>query len=244
MKHLIPLTLLFPLAALAADGNAILTAIDDNTRLEGGDFSASVTMIEEDPEDGVERNAAKMFRRDASDAFVILVELPEDERGQGYLKIDDTLWFYDPESRKFSYTSARESVQGSDANNSDFEPSGYAEDYTVTDIEPGTLGQYSVNILTLAAKHEEVAYPKKKLWVNQDPSLVLKSEEYSLSGRLLRTSYYPGYFQSGDFFNPKQMIFVDALVDGKKTTVTFNEISTRPLPDSVFTKPYIEQANR
>jgi len=238
------ISLLFPLTAMAADGDAILRAIDDNTRLNGGGFSASVTMIEEDPEDGIERNAAKMFRRDSTDSFVLLVELPENEKGQGYLKVDDTLWFYDPESRKFSYTSVRESVQGSDAKNSDFEPSGFAEDYTVTSVREDTLGQYDVHVLALQARNDEVAYPQKTLWVNRDPALVLKSEEYSLSGRLMRTSYYPGYFESDGFYNPKQMIFVDALVEGQKTTVTFNEISTQSLPDSVFTKAYVEQANR
>jgi hypothetical protein len=30
---------------------------------------------------------------------------PESQLGQGYLKVDDNLWFYDPESRKFSHSS-------------------------------------------------------------------------------------------------------------------------------------------
>lgn len=241
---LIVTALLLPVMAAAGEGDEMLSRIDGNTRLADKDFSASITMIEENPDGSVERNAAKMFRRDRVDAFVLLIELPKDEKGQGYLQVADTLWFYDPESRKFSHTAARESIQDSDANNSDFGSASYAADYRVTAAREGTLGQYQVQILELEARHDEVAYPNKTIWVNQEPALVLKAEDYSLSGRLLRTSYYPGYTQSGDYYNPTTMIFVDALVEGSKTTVTFDEVSTQPLPDSVFTKAYIEQANR
>lgn len=242
--HALITTLLLPAMAVAGEGEDILTKVDENTRLVDKDFSTSITMIEENADGSVERSAAKMFRRDRTDAFVLLVELPKAERGQGYLQVDETLWFYDPESRKFSYTSARESVQDSDANTSDFGSSNYSQDYEVASVQEGTLGKYDVNILELEARHDEVAYPKKKIWVNQDPALVLKAKDYSLSGRLLRTSYYPGYTQSGDYYNPTKMIFVDELVEGSKTTVVFEEVSTQPLPDSVFTKAYIEQANR
>jgi hypothetical protein len=37
---------------------------------------------------------------------------------------------------------------------------------------------------------------------------------------------------------------VDALVQGKKTKITLTEVSIDPLPDSVFTKAYIERVNR
>ena len=40
------------------------------------------------------------------------------------------------------------------------------------------------------------------------------------------------------------MIFVDELVKGKKTTITLSDISLAAVPDSVFTKSYIERVNR
>jgi hypothetical protein len=80
--------------------------------------------------------------------------------------------------------------------------------------------------------------------VTKKDSLLLKSEDYSLSKRLLRISYYPSYVKIGDTYIADSLLFVDALVQGKKTKITLTEVSIDPLPDSVFTKAYIERVNR
>jgi len=61
---------------------------------------------------------------------------------------------------------------------------------------------------------------------------------------LLRTSYFPSYTQIGDKFIANKMIFVDGLVEGKSTTITYDNISASDIPDNVFTKAYIERVNR
>ena len=43
---------------------------------------------------------------------------------------------------------------------------------------------------------------------------------------------------------PVSMIFVDELVDGKKTQVSLKDLSIKDLPNSIFTKAYIERVNR
>jgi len=40
------------------------------------------------------------------------------------------------------------------------------------------------------------------------------------------------------------MVFVDELVQGRRTQITLSEISLNALPDSVFTKAFVERANR
>jgi hypothetical protein len=72
----------------------------------------------------------------------------------------------------------------------------------------------------------------------------LKAEEYSLSERLMRTSYYPHYARIEDRYFPDKMLFVDELKKGEKTQLTFTDLSIAPLPDSVFTKAYLEKVNR
>jgi outer membrane lipoprotein-sorting protein len=222
----------------------LLAKIDSNTNMEDYDLSMVATMITESAEDGVDKNVVRMFRRDEGDKFLILFQEPENQRGQGYLQVDDTLWFYDPESRKFTHTSMKDSFNDSDANNSDFGAPSWEEDYTVVSQTEDTLGKYSVYVVELEANNDEVTYPTMKLWVNQNPSLILKSEEYSLSGRLMRTSYYPNYTRAGNGFMPTQMIFVDEVVKGDKTTVKFDKISTGDLSDDVFTKSYVERVNK
>ena len=83
-----------------------------------------------------------------------------------------------------------------------------------------------------------------KMWVTKGTNLVLRTEEYSLTKRLMRSSLFPNYAKVGSGVIPTQMIFIDELVKGKKTQITISEISTNKLPDHVFTKAYVERVNR
>ncbi|WP_041385415.1 outer membrane lipoprotein-sorting protein [Sphaerochaeta pleomorpha] len=230
-------------AATLAEGQAMLADIDNLSNLGGKDFSALMTMISEDPETGIEKTKVLQFRSDDDDKFLLLIKEPVVKKGQGYLMIDDNLWFYDPESRKFSHTSMKDQFNQSDANNSDFNSSSLANDYKVVSIEDGKLGNFSVYILVIEALNNEVTYPKRKLWVTRENTLVLKSEDYSASGRLMRTSYYPFYTKSEGNYIPTKMIFVDELIAGKKTTISISDISFKDIADSVFTKSYVERVN-
>lgn len=225
------------------DPEQILVNIDTNTRFPA-DMTATVTLDEKDPQEGDETSRVRMFRRDAEDQFLLLFERPEVQLGQGYLNVEDGLWFYDPESRQFTFTSLEESFGGSDARNSDFQASSLADDYNVVSVEDGTLGQFDVWIMNLEATNDEVTYPFRKLWVSKDPNLILKSEDYSLTERLLRTSYFPSYARAGGSFIADEQLFVDALVEGKSTGVTLSNISTAEIPNNVFTKAYVERVNR
>ncbi len=238
------LTLLTPLFAISvSDGPELLEQIDKNTNFEGVDLSALMTIISEDPTDGVEKTKVLQFRSDDDDKFLLLIQEPTTKQGQGYLMIDDNLWFYDPQSRKFSHTSLKEQFTGSDANNSDFNESSISEDYSVVAIGEEKLGKFDVYKIEIEANNNEVTYPKQILFVTRDSLLVLKSEDYSASNRLLRTSYYPSYTQAGSSFIPNRMIFIDNLVQGKKTTITVSDISVKEIPDSIFTKSYVERVN-
>ena len=230
--------------AADVDAQALLEEIDRQRTFTGQDFTAVMTLVSEDPEDGVERTVVQQFRRDEDDAFLILVRDPSVQRGQGYLRQGDNLWFYDPESRKFSHTSLKEAFQGTDARNSDFGDVSYVEDYAVRSVEEGTLGRYPVYVLDLQATNDEVTYPFLKAWVTREGSLVLKTEDYSLTERLMRTSYYPRYARVGDAVVATEMIFIDELVSGKKTQISLSDLSGAEIPDSVFTKAYVERANR
>jgi len=240
------LILLTPSIASAidvSDGPAILSSIDGLRRFDG-DLAAVMTLVTEDPEEGVDRQVVQQFRRDDEDMFLMLVKEPATRLGQGYLRVDDNLWFYDPESRNFSHTSMKEQFSDSDARNSDFGASSYNDDYEVTAISEGRLGRYDVYVLDLTARNNEVTYPSEKLWVTRDQYLPLKIEDYSATGRLMRTSLFPQYARAGNSYIPTTMIFVDELVEGRKTQITVTDISTDPLPDSIFTKAYVERVNR
>lgn len=234
------------LSALSVEeAQNILAEIDAQKNFDETDFSAVMTMISEDTEEGSEKSVVRMFRRDAEDSFLMLIQEPTVKKGQGYLNIGDNLWFYDPESRKFSHTSMNDKFNDSDANNSDFRMSSLADDYRVASTEEGRLGSYEVYIFGLEAQNKEITYPTRKIWVSRENRVILKSEDYSAGGRLLRTGYFPSYAKVGeDAYIATSRIFKDELIDGKKTRMQLTDISTRSLPDSIFTKTYVERVNR
>lgn len=226
------------------DAQAILERVDELSTFGEGDFASVVTIITEDQTQGVTRQVVQMFRRDREGKFLMLVQAPSTMRGQGYLRVDDNLWFYDPESRRFSRTSMKEQFSQTDARNSDFETSSYAQDYRVTAVSEGRLGRHDVYILDLEATSREVTYAGGRLWVAKEPSLPLKVENYSETGRLMRTSLFPSYTTIEGTYIASTMIFVDELVEGQKTRIDLTEISVDPIPDNVFTRAYVERVSR
>ncbi|MCX7024837.1 MAG: outer membrane lipoprotein-sorting protein [Spirochaetes bacterium] len=247
-KTIIVLTGSFILAASAfaqaPDWNRTLGRIDEMGDFENGDFSAEITLVSQKPGEDDTVIQARYFRRDRDDKFVIVMLKPDVQRGQGYLSIGDDLWFYDPESRKFAFSSLKDSFQDSDAQNSDFSSSSLREDYSVESYADGKLGGADIWAAVLVAKDKGVAVPKRKLWIRKDNLLVMKEEHYSLSGRLMRTIAIPKYQSVSGKFVPASMLIVDAIKVGERTQITFASPSVEKLPDSVFTKTYLERVNQ
>jgi hypothetical protein len=105
-------------------------------------------------------------------------------------------------------------------------------------------------VLSLRATSGEVSYPRMKIWVTGD-GLVRKTEDYSLSGQLLRTSAIPDYYFIEGRYVPKAVLLVDALrgatVDGvfvnEKTQISVTNPSFKPVSASVFSKTFLEKAS-
>jgi len=246
-RGFLALTVALALTGIAAaedvDFQALLVKVDEQTNFKNIDLSARVTVVSRKP--GEEDNViqCQYFRRDAEDKFVILILKPEVNKGQGYLKIDDNIFFYDPESRKFSKYTGANNFQDSNAKNSDFQNSTLAGDYNLAESGREKLGAKDAWVLTLKAKRNDVTYPKRKIWVEVSTTLVLKSEDYSLSDRLMRTSLYGKYLQIQNRFVPQLMRFDDNLKKGEVTVLTLENPSLTKLPDTVFTQAYLEKVN-
>jgi outer membrane lipoprotein-sorting protein len=215
------------------------------------DFSGEYTIVQDRPGQSRTTTVTAIFRRDSREMYVIVVLQPVVSKGQGYLKQGNTLWLYDPESRRFNSTSSQERFQNTNARNSDFTRSTLAQDYRVVKGEDARLGRFSCRVLTLEAVTNEVTYPKMKIWISDD-GLVRKTEDYSLSGQLLRTSAIPDYYKIGRYYVPKSILFVDelrgAVINGafvkEKTQITISKPSFEKVADSVFSKTFLETVNR
>jgi outer membrane lipoprotein-sorting protein len=249
---ILPVLFFFTAASIqAVTDQELLVKVDSLVSYYGIDFSAEYTIVQEKPGQGLSTTVAGVFRRDSSETFVIVIMEPSISKGQGYLKQGKTLWFYDPESRNFNTTNNADRFQNTNARNSDFTRSTLSQDYKVTAGEDVTLGRFKCRLLTLEAVTKDVTYPKMRVWISED-GLLRKTEDYSLSGQLLRTSAIPDYHQISGRYVPKQILFVDALqgaiINGKftneKTQITISRPSFGKVADSVFSKTFLESVNR
>jgi len=228
----------------AKDFINLVRSTDIRSSFYDSDMTATITMVNVSPDRGTNTRKQIIYRRDKDNAFLMLTLEPKSRKGQGLLLVDKNMWRYDPTSRKFTHTSLKETYENSTVRNADFRRFQRALDYSVVSVESGMLGKYPVWIAELKANNDEVPFPFIKMWVEKERQIVLKQEEYSLSRKLLRTAYYTSYVQIGTSYVPTIQIFQDGLIPEKRSQMTYTNISTKPVPDDIFTKNYLERMSQ
>lgn len=243
-----------PQAAMAAASKDELTdllkVVDERQRNQG-DWRSQIYMEQKEKDKVDVVYEAEVFRRSADQRFMILFTKPKASQGQGYLRIDKNLWFYDPAVGKWERRTERERIGGTNSRRSDFDESRLAEEYDPEDNGEEKLGVYTAQVLTLKGKPGlDLAFPVIKLWVDKDSKNVLKRQEFALSGRLLRTSYYPkwkkAYSESkkADVWYPQEIRFFDEVEKANSTLILIRTVDFKPLPANLFTKAWLESKSR
>lgn len=192
-----------------------------------------------------------VYRRDADDKQMFLFTKPKSEAGKGYLRIEKNLWSYDPSTGRWERRTERERIGGTDTRRDDLSEPKLAEEYTATWIEDGKLGAFEVHHVKLVAKPGvDVAFPVRELWIDKASNNELKRQDFALSGRLMRTSYYPRWkkiyseSKKADVWYPEEMRFFDEIEKGNQTLILIREIDLRPLEANIFTKAWLESKSR
>jgi outer membrane lipoprotein-sorting protein len=233
------------------DFEAMLKTVDGLVSFTDTDFSAEYKIEQNKPGESLSETDAVMFRRDKDEKYIILITAPAADKGKGYLKIGASMWLYDPEARRFNFTSSKDRFQNSNARNSDFTRSNYSGDYDFVSAKQEKLGKFNCWVLELKANNDGVSYPRTKLWVSED-NLVRKTEDYSLSGQIMRTTAVPTYQRVGDRYVPVMMLIVDNLrgknIGGKfqneTTKITISKPALTKMPDSIYTQAYLEKVSK
>ena len=228
----------------------LLSTIDDRQR-NGGDYK--VTAYLEQKEAGKDQLAYEMtiFRRDENDLLMMLFQKPKIEAGKGYLRLKRNLFIYDPTVGKWERRTERERIGGTGSRRSDFDESRLAEEFDPSYVGLEKLGKHSVHHLKLTAKPGvDVGYPTVDLWIDRDTKNILKTQDRALSGKLMRTSYYPKWqrFHSkskgADVYFPKRIHIFDEVEKENQTQVIFKDVDLSPLPRNIFTKAWLESRSR
>ncbi len=250
-------TILTPLSARAAEVKLTpaesvewIKVVDERQR-NSGDYKSECFVKETEKDKEPKIFQATVYRRDLDNKFMILFTRPKDEAGKGYLRIDKNLWFYDPNTGKWERRTEREKIGGTNSRRSDYDESRLAEEYSVNFLGGGKLGAYEVAKFKLQAKPEvDVAYPVIELWVDVAGRNVLKREEYALSGKLMRTTYYPKWnkkfspSKKADVWVPSEMRVFDELEKGNSTIIVIKETDLSSLDANLFTKAWIEAKSK
>ncbi len=234
----------------AAAMKKLLETVDDRQR-NGGDYKALVYLEQKEKDKTDVVREALIYRRDADDKLMILFAKPKTEQGTGYLRIEKNLWFYDPTVGKWERRTERERIAGTDSRRADFDESRLAEEYVPSFEGEQKLGVFDTHVLKLTAKEGiDVAFPVIKLWIDKNTSNVLKRQEFALSGRLMRTAYYPKWkkvfseSKKADVWFPEEMRFYDEIEKSNSTLVLIKSVDLRSLDANMFTKAWLESKSR
>ena len=241
------------LPAWALDKSEMIEVLQviDYRQKNTGDYKARayIEQKERDKEDLVYE--AVIYRRDASNQFSLLFAKPKSEAGKGYLRLDKNLFLYDPTVGRWERRTEREGIGGTNSRRSDFDESRLAEEFTPRFRGEEKLGRYRVHHIELRAKRNaDVPYPVVHLWVDKETNNILKRRDYALSGKLMRTSYFPKWntvyseSKKADVYFPREIRIFDELEKGTSTTIVFLKLDLRSLPKNIFTKAWIESKSR
>jgi hypothetical protein len=237
--------------ALAPDELArIIREVDDRQRNQG-DWKALCYMEAKEKGKTDVVYELVVYRRDEDDKQMFLFTKPRSEAGKGYLRVDKNLWLYDPATGRWERRTERERIGGTDTRRGDLDESRLAEEYDPTFEADEKLGKYDVHRIVLHVKAGvDVAFPVVRIWVDKDTLNVLKRQELALSGRLMRTLYYPRWkkvfspSKKADVWYPEEIRVFDEIEKGNATLVLIREIDLRALDANMFTKAWLESKSR
>jgi outer membrane lipoprotein-sorting protein len=180
---------------------------------------------------------------------------PPREKGTKMLKLKDQLWMYSPWTERTILISGhmlRQSVMGSDLSYEDM----MEDPKLINSYTPEVAGEESLAgveaakgasvgrgagadcwVLELKARSENVAYPKRKIWVDKERFVVLKEERYARGGTLLKMTEVKSLRKVKDRWVPERVIYKDVLKAGDGTEFVIDSIEfDASIPDYIFTK--------
>lgn len=171
---------------------------------------------------------------------------PAREQGTKMLKLENQLWIYSPSTDRIIQISGhmlRQSVMGSDLSYEDM-----MDDRKITEVYNAEVsGNEETDsrktwIISLTAKVPDVAYFKRKMWIDSERYVPLKEELYAKSGQLLKRISFSDVKLIDNRWFPTKMIYKDMLRQGNGTEFIITSAKfNQPIPDYVFSKASLKQ---
>ncbi len=112
------------------------------------------------------------------------------EAGQKILRLSGEIYLYYPdaaETIRLRGAALRDSLLGSDVSYEDITGNrGLIDSYRTRLVGEETIDGNDCYVVELTAKIRDIAYPRQKLWIDKELFTLRRSEQYALSGTLLK----------------------------------------------------------
>ena len=235
----------FPAAQNDPKAAAMVQGWESKLNTEGVDLTTLFTLVQKKDGEADRVLRVKTFRRDSADTYTIVFQYPDSEKGKGYLRKADDLYFYLPSTREFVYRNRKDNIGSTDARTDLFGRQKTLEQYYATMAGTATVSKWDCDVVRLDAKQPDVSYPIQKWYVRRSDGLPVKVENFSVSETLLATNYYIEYKSLGNGKSVfTKLLAVNNLEKGQKTFLTNDEIATTRIAEYIFTKAYLEEQSR
>lgn len=200
--------------------------------LEGVKWLVKIASIENNT--GQERSLNVLAR--GYDFLGIMIEPPK-VKNQKIIMIDHNMWYTKPGLKKPVPISSRQKLIGGAAYG-DIAATNYADDYAPNPLPDETINGELCFVFDLKAVSKKSTYDQIKYWISKERMVGVKSEFYSVSGKLFKTAVfeYDNQIVIENQSNPfiSRMTITDALVESNITTLIFNDNQLVRIPDSTF----------
>lgn len=219
-------------------GQEILKRVDKNQQLDHAIITAKMTIH---GRSGTRTITSKSWIEGKDQSFSEYLS-PAREKGKKMLKLGEKLWTYTPEPHDriiaISGHLLKQSVMGSDLSYEDMMSNdSLQEDYAAVVTGKESIEGRPCVILEMTAKRKDVAYYKRKVWIDSERWITIKTDLLAKSEKLLKQFITKQVFKLDNRWYPKEVYFKDMLSSGDGTEYLIESIDLKTaIPSSIFTK--------
>jgi outer membrane lipoprotein-sorting protein len=220
----------------------ILERVDANMTMSTARVNAQMTITYRD---GDVRNLVYEAWAQGTDESFLEFTSPARDAGSRFLRIEDAMWIFLPrvgKSVRIQGHMLRQGLMGSDFSYGDAsENPSMVDDYeAVLEGEEEIEGRRAY-VVDLTARRNDLAYQKRKIWVDAERWVPLKEERFARSGKLLKTALLSDVRRVGSRWYPFRIEMDDAMQTDTRTVLQMLEVELDVrVPREVFTLPYLE----
>ena len=196
--------------AVEKDAVKIVTEVEKILSLNSIDSEQLMTVYRKD---GTVRPYKMRVMTSGKDKSFAEILSPPREKGRQVLKLGETVWSYLPSVKKSIRVSGRGSFMGGDFENNDVLRLNLVGDYS-SEIVEELPDQY---VLGLKGKDLSLSYAKIKIWVRKDNFQPVKQEYFTLTDKLIKSTFYQDVKDFSGLKRPSKMVMQNALNPKQKT---------------------------